>query len=154
MPTNLFISFAHQDVEQLHSFRALANNPKHELEFHDRSELEPVRDRASNPIRQPPKSPTSKPIRIELKRLLEKATKMVILVGKGTHESRWVDWEIRTFFDKKKKYPGKTKNRLLAMKLKGHKKVILPKAVQDLGIQVMNWNPGNLSSWLETNPNE
>lgn len=154
MPTNLFISFAHEDIEQLHSFRALAINPEHELEFHDRSELKPVLDKANDPIKQPPKSPTSKPIRDKIHKLLESATKMVILVGETTHNSKWVDWEIRTFFDKKKKYSGKTKNRLMAMKLKGHKKVILPKAVQDLSIQVMNWNPGNLGTWLETNPNE
>ena len=143
-----------EDMEQLQSFRALADNPEHELEFHDRSELEPVRDKAGNPIVQPPISPTSKPIRKELKGLFDRATKMVILVGETTHRSQWVNWEIRTFFDNKKKYPGRTQSRLMAMKLRGQRKATLPKAVQDLGIQVMNWNPGNLSSWLETNPNE
>ena len=154
MPTNLFISFAHGDIEQLHSFRALANNPEHELEFHDRSELEPVRDKAGKPIQQPPLNPASKPIRDTIHKLLKRATKMIILGGKTTHESDWVDWEIRTFFAKKQKYPGKTKNRLMDMKLKGHQKVTLPKSVQDLGIQVMNWNPENLGPWLETNPNK
>ena len=154
MPTNLFISFAQGDQHQLESFRALAMNPEHELEFHDRSELKPVKDRAGKPIMQPPKSPASKPIREELKRLLNKARKMVILVGETTHESQWVDWDIRTFFDKKKKYPGKTNRRLMAMKLKGYRKATLPKAIQDLGIQVINWGPKTLNNWLEINPNE
>jgi hypothetical protein len=154
MPINLFISFAQEDIEQLESFRALAKNPEHELEFHDRSELEPVRDKAGTPLPYPPNDKRAKPVREELKRLLDKATKMVILVGETTHKSQWVDWEIRTFFDKKKKSPGRTQRRLMVMKIRGHRKVTLPKAVQDLGIQVMNWNPGNLSSWLETNPNE
>jgi len=149
MPTNLFISFAHEDIEQLHSFRALANNPEHKLKFHDRSELEPALDKAGDPIKQPPISPTSKPIIDKIHKLLDKATKMIILVGETTCESDWVDWEIRTFFAKKQKYPGKTKNRLMAMKLKGHKKLTLPKAVQDLGIQVMNWNPENIGPWLD-----
>ena len=141
MPISLFISFAQEDIEQLESFRALAKNPEHKLEFYDRSELEPVLDKASNPIVQPPRSPTSKPIRNELKKLLDRATKMVILVGETTHESRWVDWEIRTFFDKKKKYPGKTQRRLLAMKLRGHKKATMPNAVFDLGIQSNELEP-------------
>jgi len=87
LPTNLFISFAKEDLEQLHSFRALANNPEHPLEFHDGSEIEPALDKSHQPIRQPPRSPTSKPIRDKLHPLLKKATKMVILVGKNTFES-------------------------------------------------------------------
>ena len=54
MPTNLFISFAQEDREQLESLRALAKNPEHKLEFHDRSELEPVKDRAGTPLPYPP----------------------------------------------------------------------------------------------------
>ncbi len=154
MPVSLFISFAHEDLEQLESFRALAKNPEHELEFHDRSELKPMKDKAGTPLPYPPNDKRAEPVREELKGLLERATKMVILVGESTHKSQWVNWEIRTFFDKKKKYPDRTKGRLMAMKIRGHRKVTLPKAIQDLGIQVMNWNPGNLSSWLETNPNE
>ncbi|MBA7619957.1 hypothetical protein ES703_27299 [subsurface metagenome] len=119
MSINLFISFAQEDLEQLESFRALAKNPEHEFQFHDRSELEPVRDKAGTPLPHPPNDKRAKLVREELKGLLEKATKMVILVGETTHKSQWVNWEIRTFFDKKKKYPGKTKARLMAMKLKG-----------------------------------
>lgn len=154
MPANVFVSFVHEDQKQMESFRALAKNPNHKLVFHDRSLKEPVRDRAGTPLPYPPHDPRSRPVRKEIKKLLDKATRMVVLVGDLTHKSYWVNWEIRTFFDKKKKYPGKPKRRLMAMKLKAQRKVTLPKAVQDLGIQVMNWAPGNLSSWLDTNPNE
>jgi hypothetical protein len=136
MLINLFISFAQEDREQLESLQAVGKNPEHELNFHDRSELEPVKDKAGNPIMQPPKSPASKLIREELKKLLDRATKMVILVGDNTCESRWVDWEIRTFFDKKKKYPGKIKNRIRAMRLKGCHNATLPKAISDLSVPV------------------
>ena len=134
MPINLFTSFAEEDREQLESFRALAKNPQHRLKFHDRSQLEPVLDKRSKPVRQPPSYPTSKPIRDQLHPLLDRATRSTILVGETTHESAWVNWEIRTFFDKKKKHPGKTERRLIAMRLKGHRKAKLPKAVLDLGM--------------------
>jgi len=91
MPVNLFISFAREDLEQLESFRALAKNPEHELEFHDRSEFEPVKGRKGKPLTFPPNDPGANPIRKELEKLLDKATKKVILVGETTHTSKWVN---------------------------------------------------------------
>jgi hypothetical protein len=78
---------------------------------------------------------------------------LVVLVGESTHESEWVDWEIRTFYDKKKKHPGMTSRRLIAMRLRGHRKAKLPKAVLDLGIRSINWNPDAFSDWLDTDIN-
>ncbi len=50
MPTNVFISFERHNLQQVNSIRALANNPQHDLEFHDRSEIEPVTDKRSTPL--------------------------------------------------------------------------------------------------------
>ena len=58
MAINLFISFAEEDRVQLESFRALAKNPNHRLKFHDHSQMEPVRDKRVDPVRQPPRLPT------------------------------------------------------------------------------------------------
>jgi len=154
MPINLFISFAGKDVKQLESFRALAKNPQHKVTFHDRSQVEPVTDKAGKPLPYPPNDKRGEPVREEIKELLDKATRMVILVGETTHESQWVNWEIRTFFDKKKKHPGKTARRLIAMRLKEHRKAKLPKAVLSLGIQTINWNPEAFSDWLDINLNQ
>ena len=153
MAINLFTSFAGEDIEQLESFRALAKNPQHRLKFRDRSQLEPVLDKQGKPIRQPPRWPTSKPIRDQIHKLLDKSTRLVILVGESTSESDWIDWEIRTFYDKKKKHPGKTANRLIAMRLKGHRKAKLPKAVTDLDVRAINWNPDKFSEWLDIDIN-
>ena len=153
MAINLFTSFAGEDIEQLESFRALAKNPQHRLKFRDRSQLEPVLDKRGKSIQQPPRFPTSKPIREQIHKLLDKSTRLVVLVGETTKESDWVDWEIRTFFDKKKKLPGKTARRLIAMRLKGHRKAKLPKAVTALGVRAINWNPDAFAAWLDTNLN-
>ncbi len=153
MAINLFTSFAGEDIEQLNSFRALAKNPQHRLRFRDRSQLEPVLDKQGKTIRQPPRWPTSKPIREQIHKLLDKSTRLVVLVGESTHESKWVDWEIRTFYDKKKKHPGKTSRRLIAMRLRGHRKAKLPKAVLDLDILALNWNPDAFAEWLDTDLN-
>lgn len=154
MPTNLFISFAQEDREQLFSLRALARNPEHQLQFHDRSELEPVRDRTGTPLPYPPNDHRAKKVREEVKRVIDKATKMLIIIGESTHKSQWVDWEVRTFYDRKKKVPGKMRNRMRAMRVKGCQSAILPKSIQDLTIPVMNWDITTLSSWLITNPTD
>ncbi|MBA7616750.1 hypothetical protein ES703_24049 [subsurface metagenome] len=154
MPINLFISFAHQDREQLESLRALAKNPEHKLEFHDRSQLEPVRDKMSTPLPYPPNDKRAEPVREEIKRLLDKATKMVVIIGESTHKSQWVKWEIRTFYDKKKSLPGKTKKRIRAMKLKGCHDAILPKTIKDLAIPAMNWDLNTFYHWLITKPTD
>ena len=154
MPINLFISFAHQDREQLESLRALAKNPEHKLEFHDRSQLKPVRDKMSIPLPYPPNDKRAEPVREEIKRLLDKATKMVVIIGESTHKSQWVKWEIRTFYDKKQSLPGKTKKRIRAMKLKGCHDAILPKTIKDLAIPAMNWDLNAFYHWLITKPTD
>ena len=154
MPINLFISFAGQDVEQLESFRALAKNSQHRLKFHDRSQVEPVTDKAGTSLPYPPNDKRAELVREEIKKLLDRATRTVILVGETTSKSQWVNWEMRTFFDRKKKHPGKTERRLIAMRLKGHRKAKLPKAVLNLGIQSINWDPEAFSYWLDINLNQ
>ncbi|MDP4279514.1 MAG: TIR domain-containing protein [Dehalococcoides mccartyi] len=154
MPVNLFISFAQEDREQVESLRSLAQNPENQLEFHDRSELEPMKDRAGTPLPYPPNDSRAKPIREELKRLFDRATKMVVIIGKSTHESQWVNWEVRTFYDRKKNIPGKTKQRIRALKLKGYHDALLPKAIKDLSIPTMNWDLKTFYSWLIANPSD
>ena len=77
---------------------------------------------------------------------------MVVIVGESTHESQWINWETRTFHDRKKKYPGKTINRIRAIKLKSCHDAIFPKAIKDLSIPAMNWDLKTFYSWLITNP--
>ena len=153
MPVNVFVSFVHEDQEQMESFRALAKNPNHKLIFHDRSLKEPVADKAGVPLPYPPHDPRSRPVRKEIKNLFDKATKLIVLVGDSTHKSYWVNWEIRTFYDRKKKLAGKTTKRIMAMKLKGCEKSLIPKALKGRSIQPMNWNPDKLIEWLDANPN-
>ena len=40
------------------------------------------------------------------------------------------------------------------MRLRGHRKAKLPKAVLNLGIGTINWNPEAFSDWLDTNLNQ
>lgn len=153
MPANVFVSFVHEDQQQMDSFRALAKNPNHKLVFQDRSLKEPVVDRAGTPLPYPPHDRRSRLVRKEIERLLNKATRMVVLVGNSTYKSYWVNWEIRRFYEMKKLLPGQTRKRIRAMRLKGCEALRLPKAIKALSLPGMNWDPVALNTWLDKNPN-
>jgi MTH538 TIR-like domain (DUF1863) len=73
MPTNVFVSYDHNDQSQVNGFKALKFNPNHPLDFHDHSLNEPATDRSGK---------------------FDRASKLVVLIGNNTHQSAWVDWEI------------------------------------------------------------
>lgn len=54
MPPKVFISYDHDDANQVNGFRGLAANPNHPLELVDGSLPEPVRNRAGQIIRYLP----------------------------------------------------------------------------------------------------
>ncbi len=53
MLANVFISFDHDDLQQVAGFKLLKNNPKHPLDFQDHSLKDAVRDRSGKPIKYP-----------------------------------------------------------------------------------------------------
>src|SRR3990172_3823413 len=102
MSANAFISFDHEDQQQVAGFRLLKNNPDHPLDFQDHSLKDAVRDRSGKPIKYPPSDARSKSVRDEIIKKFERASKLVVLIGDDTHKSEWVDWEINTFHEMKK----------------------------------------------------
>ena len=153
MPTNLFISFSRRNLSQVANIKSIAKDPEHELEFHDRSEQGPVKDKKGTPFPYPPNDKRAEPVIKELSKLLDKATKLLVLIGKDTSERQWVNWEIQTFIDKKSNLKGDPKKRIIAMHVKGCNDVTLPRRVRRLGITRMSWDLEALACWIDANPN-
>ncbi|MFC2070492.1 TIR domain-containing protein [Chloroflexota bacterium] len=154
MPTNVFISFQRNDLEYVNSIRALADNRQHELEFHDRSEIQPVTDKNGKPLRYPPHHDGSKPIKNKLKGLLKKATKMVVVIGENTHKSEWVNWEIQSFYDRYEDISGDSDKRILALFVPDKSNYTLPRILTTYSIRPTKWDMNLLSNWINTNPNQ
>ena len=153
MPANTFISYDHDDQQQVAGFKLLKNNPKHPLDFHDHSLKDAVRDRNGKPIKYPPSDARSKPVRDEIKRKFDRASKLVVLIGDDTHNSDWVDWEINTFYEMKKDVSGEnTWKRIRGMKLKGSSNATLPKALSGQSTEHLPWDPEALDKWLDKDP--
>jgi len=151
MPANAFISFDHDDQQQVAGFRLLKNNPKHPLDFQDHSLKDAVRDRTGKPIKYPPSDARSKPVRDEIKRKFDRASKLVVLIGDNTHDSEWVDWEINTFYEMKEDVSGEnTWKRIRGMTLKGYDQATIPSALYNgRSTQWLAWDPENLDKWLD-----
>ena len=152
MAANTFISFDHDDQQQVAGFKLLKSNPKHPLDFQDHSLKDAVRDRSGKPIKYPPSDPRSKPVRDEIKRKFDSASKLVVLIGDNTHSSDWVEWEINTFYDVKEKVSGEnTWKRIRGMTLKGSDQATIPSALYNgRSTQWLAWNPETLDKWLDT----
>jgi hypothetical protein len=151
MPANAFISFDHDDQQQVGGFRLLKNNPKHPLDFQDHSLKDAVRDRTGKPIKYPPSDPRSKPVRDEIIRKFDRASKLVVLIGDNTHNSEWVDWEINSFYELKEKVSGEnTWKRIRGMTLKGSDQATAPSALYyGRSTQWLTWDPEALDKWLD-----
>ena len=154
MPANVFVSFDHDDQQQVAGFKGLKSNPNHPLDFHDHSLKEPVTDRNGKPLKFPPSDPRSKPVRDEIIGKFDKSSKLVVLIGDNTVNSEWVDWEIKTFYDMKQKLSGeKTWKRIRGMTLKGSENTAIPAALYNgKSTQWLAWDPEELDKWLDSNP--
>ena len=153
MATNVFVSYDHDDQKQVGEFKLLKNNPKHPLDFRDHSLKDPVTDRSGKPITYPPSDPNSKPVRDEIKNKFENASKLVVLIGDGTHKSEWVEWEINTFFKMKESLSGdNTWKRIRGMKLKGSENAKTPGALGGQSTKVLDWDPETINKWIDQDP--
>jgi hypothetical protein len=154
MPSNVFISFDHDDQKQVRDFKLLKNNPRHPLDFRDHSLKEPITDRSGKPIKCEPSDPRSKPVRNEIIKKFENASKLVVLIGDETYKSEWVEWEINTFIELKKSISGEnTWKRIRGMKLKGCDNATMPNALMNgRSTKELVWDPESLDKWLDQDP--
>jgi hypothetical protein len=153
MAENVFVSFDHDDQNQVAGFKLLKNNPKHPLSFRDHSLKEPVTDRDGRPIKYPPSDPRSKSVRDEIPKKFENCSKLVVLIGDNTHTSEWVDWEVNSFFKMKKQLSGeKTWKRIRGMTLKGSDNATMPSALGGQSTKVTAWEPEALDKWWDQDP--
>ncbi len=153
MAANIFVSYDHDDQQQVGAFKLLKHNPNHPLDFQDHSLKDPVLGPAGKPLKYPPSDLRSKPVRDAIKKKLERASKLVVLIGNDTHASAWVDWEINTFYAMKEEISGdNTWQRIRGMKLKGADQATVPGALGDRSTKVLAWDPETLDKWLDLDP--
>lgn len=150
MPINLFISYDHEDQEYVASFRSLALNPNNPLQFSDRSLVKPVLNHLGQVISALPTDPNARAVCVEIEKLLLKASHLVVLVGKKTHNSAWVQWEVNRFKAIKHGVMSEqTSRRVIGMKLKGQDDVPVPSFLTgNYSSGIIHWDIGVFTDWL------
>jgi hypothetical protein len=79
---NVFISFAHEDLNEVTLLRGQAKNENSEIEFNDFSVKEPYQSERAEYIRQ------------KIRERINQSSITVVYLSAGTAKSDWVKWEI------------------------------------------------------------
>lgn len=118
---NLFVSHKGEDESKIDDFKRLMKHKGYE--FKDSSIKESKPNRANN----------EEYIKREyLEPAINWAGTIVILIGKNTHKSDWVNWEIEYAIKKGKK--------IIGVFLQGEKEAKIPDALQDYADSIVGWN--------------
>ena len=118
---NVFISFQNEDKGDVDLLRGQAKNENSELNFNDHS------------LRAPFNSEQGDYIRRGLRDHIRQSSVTLVYLGKNTHKSEWVDWEIRESL--------KLGKGVIAVHAGDAPPGALPAAVQENGVKVVSWSP-------------
>jgi hypothetical protein len=124
----VFLSFAHEDQNQVRGLRLLAANPDYDLEFYDESVKVAVNSRDSDYIKR------------VIRDKIVRSSVTVCLIGPSTYASEWVDWELRESVE--------SGNTILVMALKGVDSAVLPTVVRERKLTFWPWDPANLNTLI------
>jgi len=126
----VFLSFASEDLDHVRGLRLLKDNPDFELEFYDES------------IKEPIDSNNAEYIKRVIKEQIKRASVTVCLISETTHNSGWVDWELKTSFEEDKM--------IIAMAIKGVEQATLPKLIKEQNITFWTWDVEYLAKLLNS----
>ena len=129
---NLFVSHKGEDESKIDAFKNLM--AKKGYDFRDSS------IRESEPNKAHSKEYIKNGI---LKPAMDWAGTVVVLIGKDTHESDWVDWEIN--------YATQHNKRIVGVYLPGEGNSILPDALKDFGDACVSWNADKIDEAIRNN---
>ena len=79
---NIFLSFDDEDLALVKLFRAQAKIENSELEFKDYSSKEPYDSKNADYIKS------------QIRPYIKSCSNLIVLFGKNTYKSNWVDWEM------------------------------------------------------------
>ncbi len=128
---NLFVSHKGEDENKIDAFKKLM--AKKGYHFRDSSIRESEPNRANN------KEYIKHNI---LKPAIDWAGTMVVLIGKDTHKSEWVDWEIE--------YAMKHDTKIVGVFLPGEKDAELPDSLKDYGDSCVGWNSDKIDEAIRS----
>ena len=120
MSWNVFLSFVEEDLHMMEMWREQEREEDVNLEFYE------------YPVKKPYDSPEAENIKDDIRELLQQVSVTVVLIGRTTYTSKWVDWEVRVSAEM-----GKG---LLAVDLHPESEHIVPRALKDFKVEILGWD--------------
>jgi hypothetical protein len=117
---NVFISFAHEDLNEVTLLRGQAKNENSEIEFNDFSVKEPYQSERAEYIRQ------------KIRERINQSSMTVVYLSAGTAKSDWVKWEVEKSLELGKKVVATHSGEKLPCPA--------PDFVSDINIKVVAWS--------------
>ena len=128
--SNVFISFASEDLNDVNMLRAQAKNENSDIEFNDWS------------LKKPFDSEDAEYIKRGIRERIRQCSVTVVYISDNTADSKWVDWEIRETIAL-----GKG---VVAMYKGDNPPTRLPKAVSENKVPVVPWRQKELAKAINT----
>lgn len=123
---HVFISFSHDDMDDVNLFRGQAKNEKTQLQFDDHS------------VKEPYDSANADYIKRQIREKIDRASVTVVYVTDNTAGSKWVNWEIEESLKRGKGVIGVHK---------GEKPpVVLPPAMVAAKSKIVKWQHAELAA--------
>jgi hypothetical protein len=140
MPTkNVFISHHHRDDTSVDKFTQMLGRGDHQVRNSS------VRMKPANERRVEQGKVKDATIKRLLRMKMRWASTVVVLVGPQTHTRRWVNWEIEQ--------ANRLGKRIVGVYLRGGTQADIPKALDDYGHSIVNWNTDSVVDAIEGQAN-
>ena len=132
---HVFISHHHRDDGQVDRLTSLMNRNGHDVRNSS------IRAKPANQRRLDKGLVKDATIKRLLRMKMRWASTVVVLIGSKTHSRPWVDWEIN-----KANEMGK---RIVGVYVRGGTEAEVPKALEDYGSAIVNWNSKSIVDAVE-----
>ena len=129
MARRIFISYQHGDIKQAQGFNLLRWNPNVDFEFVGRYLFGTINSENESYIRS------------KIREQMKGTSCTVVLIGKNTYKSEWVEWEIQESISQ-----GKA---IIGIFLPDCENEKVPKALLDNDCTVIEWDPNKFGEEIE-----
>ena len=129
MVVHAFLSFDNWDIRLVNLFRGQAKNTRLDLEFADYSLKAPINSERAPYLKQ------------QIKKRIKRCSVVLCLIGRSTHRSAWVKWELETGYEL-----GKC---LVGVRLNSDKRYVKPKPLNDHPAKVVGWTINDIMDAIE-----
>lgn len=129
MARHVFLSFVEEDLKLVNLFRGQAKIENNDLEFDDFSVKVPYDSENADYIKQ------------QIRDKISNVSVTLCLIGRSTHNSDWVNWEISASSVKEKG--------LVGMRLNSDSNDIIPSTLRNEDAKIVDWKINEVVSAIE-----